>query len=174
MKKVKILLFITTTIFIFTGCTSEERQINNNLKSATDLKEITGKITKATLNDDGKVVIKQSDITDKVTYINYEYENKQIGLLAVKDSKGQIKVVINTCQSCIGSPYAYFVQVGDKIECQNCGSMFDIDELDNLVAFGCNPIEIKDKKNSKGIITIGTEQLKNLEDKFTNWEGPKL
>lgn len=54
-----------------------------------------------------------------------------IGLLEVKDSFFNVKVVINTCQSCDSSPYAYFVQVGNKIQCQNCGNMFAIDKLDN-------------------------------------------
>ena len=51
--------------------------------------------------------------------LSYEYKNVTIGLLAVKDSKGNVKVVVNTCQSCDGSPYTYFVQVGDKMLCQN-------------------------------------------------------
>lgn len=97
-----------------------------------------------------------------------------IGLLAVRDSKGNIKVVINTCQSCEGSPSAYFVQIGDEIQCQNCKSAFAIDNLDNVVENGCNPILIKDKQTKDGIITIGTKQLNNLKDKFANWEGPKV
>lgn len=83
------------------------------------------------------------------------------------------KVVINTCQSCGGSPYAYFVQVGNKIQCQNCGNMFAIDELDNLVEDGCNPIAVEDKQTKDGIIIIGTNQLKELKGKFENWKGPK-
>lgn len=97
-----------------------------------------------------------------------------IGLIAVKDSNKNVKVVINTCQSCGGSPYAYFVQVGNKIQCQNCGNMFAIDELDNHVEDGCNPIVIEDKQTNGGVITIGTKQLKELKSKFENWKGPKV
>lgn len=71
-----------------------------------------------------------------------------------------------------GSPYAYFVQVGDKIQCQNCGNMFSIDGLDNLVDDGCNPIAIEDKIEKDNEILIGTEQLKRLKEKFENWKGP--
>lgn len=92
-----------------------------------------------------------------------------IGLLTVRDSKGNVKVIINTCQSCEGSPSAYFVQIGDEIQCQNCKSTFAIDNLDNVVENGCNSMLIKD-----GIITIGTKQLNNLKDKFANWEGLKV
>ena len=82
---------------------------------------------------------------------------------------GNVKVIINTCQSCEGSPSAYFVQIGDEIQRQNCKSTFAIDNLDNVVENGCNPMLIKD-----GIITIGTKQLNNLKDKFANWEGLKV
>ena len=109
-----------------------------------------------------------------MVYISYEYEGVTIGLIAVKDSKNNVKVVVNTCQSCGGSPYAYFVQVGNKIQCQNCGNMFAIDELDNLVEDGCNPIAIEDKQTKDGVITIGTKQLKELKAKFENWKGPKV
>ena len=65
------------------------------------------------------------------------------------------------------------MQVGDKLQCQNCGNLFLIDELDALVPDGCNPIGITDRKDSKDTITIGTKQLQELKDKFINWKGPK-
>lgn len=68
---------------------------------------------------------------------------------------------------------AYFVQVKNKIQCQNCGNMFAIGELDNLEEDGCNPISIEDKQTKDKIITIGTKQLKDLKPKFENWKGPK-
>ena len=166
MKKMGILLIILTSI-ILTGCTLE------NQGMFPDNLEATGEIRKAELNEYGYILINEADITDKVTYISYEYEGVTIGLLAVRDSKGDVKVVINTCQSCGGSPYAYFVQVGNKIQCQNCRNMFAIDDLDNLVENGCNPIQVEDKQTKDGIITIKTEQLKKLKDRFENWKGPK-
>ena len=50
--------------------------------------------------------------------------------------------------------------------------MFSIDELDNLVDDGCNPIAIEDKTETDNEILIGTEQLKKLKEKFENWKGP--
>ena len=172
MKKVYVVLIIFVTMFMLTGCTSKEANVTDSNTPAR-LQKITGKIVKANMDKDGNIIIKESDITDKVVYISYEYEGVTIGLLAVKDSNGNVKVVINTCQSCGGSPYAYFVQVGNKIQCQNCGNMFAIDELDNLVEDGCNPIAVEDKQTKDGIIIIGTKQLKELKDKFENWKGPK-
>ena len=138
-----------------TACT----QSKDTSKSNSTAKKITGKIVKANLNDDGNIIIKTKNITTKAMY--------------VRDSKNNVKVVVNTCQSCGGAPNAYFVQVGNKIQCQNCKNMFAIDELDNLEDGGCNPIAIKDKKIQDGVITIGVNQLKELKDEFKNWNGPK-
>lgn len=170
MKKTSILLLIFLLLFSLTGCNLKEKIEEKN---QDELKKITGKIVKANLNSDGDIIIKESDITDEVTYISYEYEGVTIGLLAVRDSNGNVKVVVNTCQACGGSQYAYFVQVKNKIQCQNCGNMFAIDELDNLEEDGCNPISIEDKQTKDRIITIGTKQLKDLKPKFENWKVPK-
>lgn len=167
MKKVSICLLASILILLLTACTS------TNEKTQTRFAKITGAIVKADIDQDGNIIIKENDITDKAVYISYEYEGIIIGLLAVKDSKGNVKVVVNTCQACGGSPTAYFVQVGDKIQCQNCGNMFAIDELDSLVEDGCNPIAVEDKQTKDGIITIGTKQLKELKTKFEYWQGPK-
>ena len=170
MKKIRLLLIIFISFLCLTGCTSEK---SNKDSAPVRLKEATGKIVKANLDDNGNIVIKEKEITNKVVYISYEYEGVTIGLLAVRNSKDKVVVVVNTCQSCGGSPYAYFVQVDDKIQCQNCGSLFDIDDLENLSSDGCNPIEIEDRVDKNGKIIIGTEQLKKLKDKFKNWKGPK-
>ena len=172
MKKISVLLFMLILAFSLTGCDSKEEQKSSG-KTPIGLKEVTGEVVKANIDSDGNIIINESDITDQVVYVSYEYDGVIIGLLAVKDSNGSVKVVINTCQSCGGSPYAYFVQVGNKIQCQNCGNVFAIDDLDNLVENGCNPIAIEDKHTKDGVITIGTEQLKELKSKFENWEGPK-
>lgn len=66
-----------------------------------------------------------------------------------------------------------FVKVGDAIQCQNCGNMFKINELDSLELGGCNQIAIINKKEKDGKITIISDELKALKSKFTNWQGPK-
>ena len=173
MKKICLVLTIFISIFIPTGCSNKKDEVNYS-KAPNDLKEVTGKIVKATLDDDGNIVINENEITEDVVYIGYEFEGVTIGLIAVRNSEGKVIVVINTCQSCGGSPYAYFVQTGKSIQCQNCGNYFAIDDLDNLTKDGCNPIEIEERTDIDGKIIIGTEQLNNLKNKFENWEGPKV
>lgn len=67
-----------------------------------------------------------------------------------------------------------FVKVGDSIQCQNCGNMFKIDELDSLKLGGCNPLAIVNKKEKDGQITIVSDELKALKSKFTNWQDSKV
>ena len=171
MKRIMIIATIIISIWILTGCQSNEEIKDPNAPAG--LKEITGKIVKAELDMNNNIVIKEKDVNEKVMYISYEYEGVTIGLLAVRNKEGKVIVVVNTCQACGGSPYAYFVQVGDKIQCQNCGNLFAIEELDNLSPDGCNPIEIEEREDIDGRIIIGTKQLNELKEKFENWKGPK-
>ena len=173
MKKISLILIAIVSLFILTGCENEKINDTKDPNAPAGLKEVTGKIVKANLDNDGNIIINEDEITEEVVYISYEYEGVTIGLIAVRDSEGKVIVVVNTCQSCGGSPYAYFVQVGNKIQCQNCGNLFAIDDLDNLTPDGCNPIGIEERIDKDGKITIGTEQLKGLKNKFENWKGPK-
>ena len=164
-----------TCLFLLIGCANKKKEETTKDSSApAELKEITGKIMKAELNKNGNIIINEKEIDKEVVYISYEYEGITIGLLAVKNSAGKVIVVVNTCSSCGGSPYAYFVQVGDKIQCQNCGNLFAIDDLENLTDDGCNPIGIEEREDIDGKIIIKTEQLKKLKDTFENWKGPKI
>ena len=170
MKKILMLIICC---LLLVGCESHDSHNDEN-NSQRQYREIMGHPVKVNLNKDGNIVIDEESITDQVIYYTYEYEGVAIGLLAVRNSKGKVIVVINTCRSCGGSPYAYFVQVGNQIQCQNCGNYFAIDNLDNLEPDGCNPIEIEDITNKNGKIIIGTKQLNRLKDKFENWNGPKV
>jgi uncharacterized membrane protein len=165
MKKI---IIISIILVLVTGC---DVKVEN--KKPARLKEITGEVFKTDLDSNGNIIINKDEITSTVSYYDYEYENTIIGLLAVRDSNGDVKVVINTCQSCGGSPYAYFVQVNDKIQCQNCGNTFDIDDLGELVEMGCNPIPIENIEETDDIIKVSHEELEEYKDKFSNWEGPK-
>lgn len=150
MKKI-VYLVIILSIFILTGCTNTSVESE---KVPVNLKVVTEGIVEANLNSDGNIIIEKDNITDKATYISYNYEGVTIGLIAVRDSSNNIQVVVNTCSSCGGSPYAYFVQVGDKLQCQNCGNLFDIDTLDNLSSDGCSPIGIVDRTDTDKEIIV--------------------
>ena len=170
MKKVVLFAVLFIGMFCLTGCGNETQKSASN--APVGLKEITGKIYQAETNEDGDIVISKDKITEEVSYYSYEYDGVIISLLAVKDENGKFHVVINTCQSCGGAPYAYFVQVKNKIQCQNCGNTFLITELDNLETGGCNPIGIEELDEQGDQFIIDHEEIEQYKDKFENWQGP--
>ena len=175
LKKVLIYVFMIISIFMVTACSkSDVDVVEKDPNAPPNLREITGKVSNVKLDSNGDIVLNKDEITDEVSYYSYEFEGVVIGLLAVRDSSGKVIVVINTCQSCGGSPYAYFVQVGNKIQCQNCGNYFDIDSLDNLEEDGCNPIGIVEKVEDDKKITISHVEIEQYKEKFENWKGPKV
>ena len=64
-----------------------------------------------------------------------------IEILTAIDKNGNPKATLNTCQNCMGSPKAYFVQDGDSVVCQNCGIGHKTETL-GFAQMGCNPIPI--------------------------------
>jgi uncharacterized membrane protein len=127
--------------------------------------------TPAILNNDGDVVIEVASITEKATFINYDANGTTIGLFAVKANDGTIRTALNTCQVCNGSPKAYFIQKDDVFECQNCGNLFELDQIEQERG-GCNPVPImpENKIVSDTEIIIPASLLDSVTDAFTNWK----
>lgn len=173
MKKIQILML---SLLLISGCSKKEPTENTISvpKETEQTSNVIQNIRRAEFDNNGNIVINKADITTNATYIDYEYDGVDIGLLAVRDSKDNVKVVVNTCQACNGSPLAYFVQAGKRIQCQNCKNSFNISDLDNLVEYGCNPLVIENKIETEDTITIEVEQLQLLKSNFENWQGQKI
>ena len=167
MKKILYIVIILVSILLLTGCEEVEEPPKNGRKEAT------GEVYEAKLDDDGNIVIDKMKITKEVSYYSYEYEGVIISILAVKDENGKNHIMINTCTSCGGSPYAYFVQVNDKLQCQNCGNLFVISKLDEVDEDGCNPIKIENIEEKGNSYVIDHYEIEMYKDKFLNWYGPK-
>ena len=91
MKKyITLFLVMLSSMFLITGCSNDNS--SSDEKTPVNLKEAVGDVVNAKTNSDGKIVINKNKITDKVTYINYDVDGVIVGLLAVKDSKGEVKV----------------------------------------------------------------------------------
>ena len=52
-------------------------------------------------------------LTGDVTFIDWEQDGTAMQLIARLDETGQIRLAFNTCQSCGGSPYSWFEDLGD-------------------------------------------------------------
>ncbi|MCC8101560.1 MAG: DUF2318 domain-containing protein [Clostridiales bacterium] len=119
----------------------------------------------------GVVVIDTGEIGETASYYDYDAEGTTIEVLAVTASDGSVRLALNTCQVCMGSPYAYFVQEGDSFICQNCGNAFSRDDI-GLEAGGCNPVPVMedDYEETDGVITISNDFLNEYKDSFANWK----
>ncbi|MCD7841457.1 MAG: DUF2318 domain-containing protein [Lachnospiraceae bacterium] len=119
----------------------------------------------------GAVVIDTGEIGETASYYDYDADGTTVEVLAVTASDGSVRLALNTCQVCQGSPYAYFVQEGDSFICQNCGNAFSRDDI-GLEAGGCNPVPVTEDnyEESDGLITISSDFLDEYKDSFANWK----
>lgn len=160
MKKRWIVFALFISIFSFTGCGNSKTKI------------LEQSATKATLNENGDIIINEENITSNATFLNYEVDEIQIGFIVVRGTDGIVRVAFNTCQACNPSPDAYFIQKENYLECQNCGNRFHINKLGQEKG-GCNPAPVEEMTQENGIITISSEYAKTYKEKFENWNGPK-
>ncbi|MCC8073529.1 MAG: DUF2318 domain-containing protein [Clostridiales bacterium] len=117
------------------------------------------------------IEIEKSEITETATFYDYDADGTIVELFAVKASDGSIRLALNTCQVCMGSPYAYFLQSGDSFICQNCKNSFDTDDV-GIEQGGCNPVPITEDNytESDGIITVSSDFLEEYKEEFSGWK----
>ena len=116
---------------------------------------------------DGNIVIRRSDLSsDQVSFIRVA-EDSNIELLARLGDDGGISVALGTCQSCNGSPRAYYTQEGDVLKCNNCGLTFPLAVLD-APGGGCHPIMFSSTfvQESEEEIRLNLEALLQCESLF--------
>ncbi|NLL05773.1 MAG: DUF2318 domain-containing protein [Clostridiaceae bacterium] len=120
----------------------------------------------------GDLSIPKSEINENAKFYPYNIKGTNMEILAVKASDGTIRTAFNTCQVCMGSPRAYFVQNGNSLICQNCGNSFTMDMVEQERG-GCNPIPITedDKMDDGANITISEDFIIENKNLFTaNWK----
>ena len=110
-------------------------------------------------------------LTGDVTFIDWEQNGTAMQLIARLDDAGQVRLAFNTCQSCGGSPYARFEDLGDgTLQCQNCGLTFPLDSVGTEKAMGCNPVTITDFTVEGDTVTVPETLLKANVERFANWK----
>ena len=160
MKKLLVLLVLFLSIFTLTcgNETNKEETISNNFVTVKS-------------NEDGKIIIKTEDITSDVTFVNYEVDGVVIQFIVVRGTDGKVRIAFNTCQACNPSPNAYFIQVGEYLQCQNCGNKFHIDKI-GIEKGGCNPTPVEEREEKDDAIIIDQDYVDSYKIKFENWNGP--
>ena len=90
-------------------------------------------------------------------------------LIALGDGGNRVRLAYNTCQSCAGSPYAYFEYEDGVLICQNCGNRFGLDTV-GTVAGGCNPKPVSEASIEGGSAVISASELRAAAPAFANWK----
>lgn len=144
-KRKWITLIIIGITFFITGCsqTVKDDVIKEAVREKTSVDQL---------------VIKKSDITEVAKFYPVEVDGVTMEVIAVKASDGSIRTAFNACQVCADSGRGYYIQIGRKFVCQNCGNEFDVDELEQA-RYGCNPAPItkSDKTEDSEYINIPKE-----------------
>ena len=116
---------------------------------------------------EGNIIIRRSALSaDQVSFIRIA-EDSNIELLARLGDDGGISVALGTCQSCNGSPLAYYTQEGDVLKCNNCGLTFPLAVLD-APGGGCHPLMFSSSfvQESEEEIRLNLEALLQCESLF--------
>jgi uncharacterized membrane protein len=120
MKK-KIMLLGTAAmiaILILGGCTSTSKNENNaNTNTYTQPQQ-----------NDTQVQIQISDISATAKFYSYDSNGVTIRYFAVKDASGNPHVAFDACDVCYAAKKGY-KQVGDVMQCLNCGRQFSISSI---------------------------------------------
>ena len=165
MKKLLIILILFINILGLAGCVKEKNE------------EVLSKNNFVTVKPDtnGKIIIDTKDITSTATFVNYkvdEIDGVTIQFIVVRGTDGKVRIAFNTCGACNPSPNAYFIQVGEYLQCQNCDSKFHIDKIGEEKD-GCNPAPVEEKEETDNHIIISQAYADSYKEKFANWNGPK-
>ncbi|MBQ9197615.1 MAG: DUF2318 domain-containing protein [Clostridia bacterium] len=153
MRKSVLFLLICLCVILAVGCAPKEKETADEASEQTVF------------------AIALDDLNNEPAFFDWVQENTPMQVIAMVDGEGQPRLAYNTCQSCGGSPYAYFEYLGDHIlQCQNCGLIFLDDTVGTPRAAGCNPYTISDFDVSDGMITVAAEELSKAVPLFANWK----
>ena len=118
-------------------------------------------------NEDNNIILDTSKITSTATFVNYNDDGIIIQFILVRGTDGKVRIALNTCQVCNPSPKAYFVQEGEYLVCQSCGTKFHINKI-GIEKEGCNPTPVEEKEEEDNKIIINKDYVDTFKSKFKN------
>lgn len=115
----------------------------------------------------GYLAIPIADLSQTASFYKADLDGTEIELVALKDSKGNLRTAFNACQVCYSSGRGYYRQEGEYLVCQNCGNSFTIDQV-GIASGGCNPWPIldSDRTVTDDEIQISYDVLKATADEL--------
>ena len=119
------------------------------------------------IKKNGYLAIPIADLSQTASFYKADIDGTEIELVALKDSKGNLRTAFNACQVCYSSGKGYYVQDGNYLVCQNCGNSFTIDQV-GIASGGCNPWPILDSDRTVTYdeIQISYDVLKTTADEL--------
>lgn len=115
-----------------TQAVSSENTTSANITTTAD--DSAESVT--SIKKDGYLAIPIADLSQTASFYKADLDGTEVELVALKDSKGNLRTAFNACQVCYSSGRGYYVQDGDYLVCQNCGNSFTIDQV-GIASGGC-------------------------------------
>lgn len=112
------------------------------------------------------------ELSDTPRFYDWDSDGTAMQIIARLDSDGVPRLAYNTCQVCLGSPYAYFELSQGLLVCQNCGNAFSPDSV-GKVSGGCNPKPLAEYDVNTESVTVSAENLASAAPMFKNWKAFK-
>lgn len=122
--------------------------------------------------ESGALTVPLADLTGDVQFFDGSINGTALQVIARVDEDGTPRLAYNTCQVCVGSPYAYFELVNGYLVCQNCGNAFPPESV-GRVSGSCNPMPVTDYEVTDSAVVISEETLASVEPLFKNWKAIK-
>ena len=119
----------------------------------------------------GELRIGADGLSTDPLFIDVEEDGTAMQVIALKDGDGKVRLAFNTCQSCGGSPYAWFEDLGDgRLQCQNCHQTFPLETVGTAGSVGCSPVPITEFTVEGSVVTVPEAVLKENTGRFENWK----
>lgn len=113
------------------AASSENTTASDIATTAVDSAESVTSIKK-----DGYLAIPIADLSQTASFYKADLDGTEVELVALKDSKENLRTAFNACQVCYSSGRGYYRQEGEYLVCQNCGNSFTIDQV-GIASGGC-------------------------------------
>ena len=158
MKKISYLILILILVLTVNGCSTKTKEVK---------KQVENKYITVKANEDNNIILDTSNITSTATFVNYNDDGIIIQFILVRGTDGKVRIALNTCQVCNPSPKSYFIQEGEYLVCQNCGTKFHINKI-GIEKGGCNPTPVEEKQEEDNKIIINKDYVDTFKSKFKN------
>lgn len=157
MKKISQLILILILILTVNDCSTKTKETKKQRNKYLTVKA----------NEDNNVILDTSKITSTTTFVNYDDEGIIIQFILVRGTDNKVRIALNTCQVCNPSPKAYFIQEGEYLVCQSCGTKSHINKI-GIEKEGCNPTPVEEKQEEDNKIIISKDYVDTFKSKFKN------